>query len=86
MERLTYKSAFGDYGTEKKFDDEWEELCAMRNALGKYEDLGLTPDEIRAFIQIVNETHALESDLINRISKKIDGTIDMLKKIGAIST
>lgn len=47
MERLTYKSFVGDYGSEKVYDSEWEEIQALRNALGKYEDIGLTPDEIR---------------------------------------
>ena len=46
MDRLTYKSSLGDYGSAKDFEDEWSEKCALRNALGKYEDLGYTPDEL----------------------------------------
>ena len=51
MERLTYKSSMGDYGSEKEFDDWWEEKCALRNALGKYEDLGYTPEELKEIIE-----------------------------------
>lgn len=50
MERLTYKSFMGDYGSEKVYDSEWEEIQALRNALGEYEDTGLTPDEIRMML------------------------------------
>ena len=50
MDRLTYKSALGDYGLEKIFEDEFAEKCALRNALGKYEDLGYTPDELRKIL------------------------------------
>lgn len=53
MERLTYKSCFGDYGSEKAFENEFAEKCALRNALGKYEDLGYTPDELRQIIKEV---------------------------------
>lgn len=50
MERLTQKSCMGDYSSAKIFDNEFDEKCALRNALGKYEDLGLTPDEISEMI------------------------------------
>ena len=50
MDRLTYKSGMGDYGSAKTFDDEWSEKCALRNALGKYEDIGYTPDELRRML------------------------------------
>lgn len=50
MDRLTYKSAMGDYGSAKTFKDEFAEKCALRNALGKYEDLGYTPDELREIL------------------------------------
>lgn len=53
MERLTYKSDWGDYGSEKDFENEWKEKCALRNALGKYEDLGYSPEELR---EIIKET------------------------------
>lgn len=36
--RLTYKSSFGDYGCAVTFEDDWQEKCAFRNKLGKYED------------------------------------------------
>lgn len=55
MERLTYKSSMGDYGSEKEFDDRWEEKCALRNALGKYEDLGYTPEELKEIIEKTKE-------------------------------
>lgn len=47
MTRLTYKSSWGDYGSAVEFDDSWDEKCALRNMLGKYEDLGYTPNELR---------------------------------------
>lgn len=50
MERLTYKSSLGDYGINTIFDTTWDELHALRNALGKYEDLGFTPEELQAII------------------------------------
>ena len=51
MDRLTYKSSLGDYGSAKDFEDEWSEKCALRNALGKYEDLGYTPDELEEILK-----------------------------------
>ena len=53
MDRLTYKSSCGDYGSAKNFEDEWSEKCALRNALGKYEDFGYSPEELR---EIIKET------------------------------
>ena len=50
MERLTYKSMFGDYGSERTYPDAWDEIEALRNALGKYEDLGYTPEELKVII------------------------------------
>lgn len=50
MDRLTYKSCMGDYGSAKEFLNEYEEKCVLRNALGRYEDLGYTPDEIKKFL------------------------------------
>lgn len=47
MDRLTYKSSMGDYGSTKYYDSPMEEVYALRNALGKYEDLGMTPEEIK---------------------------------------
>ena len=46
-DRLTYKSFCGDYGSQKEFADEWEEKCALRNRLGKYEDLGFDATEVK---------------------------------------
>ena len=53
MDRLTYRSSMGDYGSAKHFEDEWEEKCALRNTLGKYEDLGYTPEELEVIIKYV---------------------------------
>lgn len=50
MDRLTRKTFMGDYGSAKEFEDEFAEKCALRNALGKYEDLGLTPEELATMI------------------------------------
>ncbi len=47
MERLTYKSAItGDYGAAKEYPTAFHEILALRNALGRYEDTDLTPEEI----------------------------------------
>ena len=53
MDRLTYKSSWGDYGSAKDFEDEFTEKCALRDVLGKYEDLGYTPEELE---EIIKET------------------------------
>lgn len=58
MNRLTYKSSMGDYGSAKTFEDDFAEKCALRNALGKYEDLGCTPDELR---EIINGKYKTEN-------------------------
>lgn len=55
MVRLTYKSHCGDYGSAVIFDDEWDEKCALRNALGKYEDLGYSPEELKEIIKEIKE-------------------------------
>lgn len=55
MDRLTYKSSMGDYGSEKVFDDWFTEQCALRNRLGKYEDLGYTPEELEEIIKETKE-------------------------------
>lgn len=57
MDRLTYKSSWGDYGSAKDFEDEFTEKCALRNKLGKYEDLGYSPEELR---EIINEVEGGE--------------------------
>lgn len=54
MERLTYKSGWGDYGSAVVFDSEWDEKCAIRNKLGRYEDLGYSPEELREIIKETN--------------------------------
>ena len=43
MDRLTYKALSGGYGANKSYDSNMEEIYTLRNALGKYEDIGLTP-------------------------------------------
>lgn len=50
MERLTYRSQCGDYGSNKSYDNCWDEVQALRNRLGKYEDLDLTPEEIKRML------------------------------------
>ena len=46
----------GDYGSNIVYDNEdyterlWQEIQTLRNALGKYEDLDLTPDEIKKLL------------------------------------
>ena len=50
MDRLTYKSSMGDYGSAKDFDDEFSEKCALRNKLGKFEDLNIAVENMRNLI------------------------------------
>ena len=45
MDRLTYKSAFGDYGVLMDVEERGN-LCTLFNRLGKYEDIG-TPEQFR---------------------------------------
>lgn len=37
-ERYTYKSSMGDYGSAIDWDDRWQEIYALRNKLGEFED------------------------------------------------
>ena len=53
MDRLTYKSCMGDYGATAEFSSKDEEISRLRNALGRYEDIGYTPVELAAIIKIV---------------------------------
>lgn len=46
MKRLTRKTSMGDYGGNGGFENVHDELQALRNRLGKYEDAGLEPEEI----------------------------------------
>lgn len=46
MDRLTYKSYMGDYGSNKEYDSVYDEIADLRNRLGQYEDTGLEPCEI----------------------------------------
>ena len=39
MTRLTYKSAMGDYGSVFEYTSKNDEIQALRNQLGQYEDL-----------------------------------------------
>ena len=70
MERLTYKSFCGDYGGAKEYDSTWDELQALRNSLGKYEDLGFTADEIKAKLRLIERIrdafrrYAIETEVI----------------------
>ena len=55
MERLTYRSKWGDYGANVEYADEWEEKCELRNRLGAYEDLGYSPEELKEIIDKIKE-------------------------------
>lgn len=55
MERLTYKALSGGYGANKSYDSDMEEIYTLRNALGKYEDIGLTPEEIKKVLSTKEE-------------------------------
>lgn len=60
MDRLTYKSAiFGDYGSTKNISDPMEEVYLLRDTLGKYEDLGYTPEELKGFIDILHKNNLI---------------------------
>lgn len=53
MKRLTYKSMCGDYGAVNEYDSAQAEIQTLRNALGKFEDLGLTADEIKELLKLM---------------------------------
>ena len=55
MDRITYKSNFGDYGSVKDYTYQWTEIFVLRNALGKYEDLGYTPEELEEIVKELKE-------------------------------
>lgn len=38
QKRYTYKSSMGDYGSAVDWEDEWQEIYALRNKLGEFED------------------------------------------------
>lgn len=44
--RLTYKSMCGDYGSVNEYESPQAEIQTLRNALGKYEDLGTVEELI----------------------------------------
>lgn len=62
MNRLTYKTMFGDYGGIEEYENSYTEICALRNTLGKYEDLGYSPEELG---QILKEKVSSESSTIS---------------------
>lgn len=69
-DRLTYKSGFGDYGSNRKFENDYQEKCALRNALGAYEDLGFDINEIRkmAFkLMILDDSGKIDQRKINEL-------------------
>jgi len=73
MERLTYKSSMGDYGSTKEYDSPMAEIQALRNALGKYEDLGMTPEVIQQMEDCFSE--ASIQQLLSKFRKS--GTTDV---------
>lgn len=46
MTRLTYKSVMGDYGSVIEYQSKNDEIQALRNRLGMYEDSGYEPEEL----------------------------------------
>lgn len=72
MDRLTYKSSMGDYGCARDFEDDRSEICALRNALGKYEDTGLNPREIE---ELKRYKQLEENGLLLRLPCKVGDTV-----------
>ena len=50
FKRITRVTIMGDYGSEEVYNDPYEEIQVLRNALGKYEDLGYTPDQLKTIL------------------------------------
>lgn len=50
FKRITRVTIMGDYGCEEDYKDPYEEIQVLRNALGKYEDLGYTPEQLKKII------------------------------------
>ena len=50
FKRITRVTIMGDYGCEDEYKDPYEEIQILRNALGKYEDIGYTPEQLKSII------------------------------------
>ena len=68
MNRLTYKSQFGDYGSTKEYASDRDEIMALRKRLGEYEETGLEPDEI---VQIVRSDWYSETTTADSIRENV---------------
>ena len=55
FKRITRVTIMGDYGSEEVYNDPYEEIQVLRNALGKYEDLGYTPEQLKKMLTGDNE-------------------------------
>lgn len=81
MDRLTYKSFMGDYGSNKTYESVFAERCALRNALGKYEDLGYTPEQLQSATEIKIDYKDFEKHLQDVID--IINLQDNISKLGS---
>lgn len=64
MTRLTYKSAMGDYGSVIEYPSKNDEIQALRNRLGKYEDFEISPEGLKGFSLLGNSCYAVRADAI----------------------
>ena len=71
MTRLTYKSAMGDYGSVFEYQSKNDEIQALRNQLGKYEDL-FDEENIIPFQEYTNERLFVD--------EKMQGLIEVLPR------
>lgn len=63
MERLTCKIFSQEYLPNKMFLTEHDEVLALRQKLGKYEDLGYSPEELENIIQQLYKLNLIIDDL-----------------------
>ena len=50
FKRITRETIMGDYGSNEVYADPYEEIQVLRNALGRYEDLGYTPNQLKEIL------------------------------------
>ena len=82
-DRLTYKSSFGDYGSAKDYKTEREEIEALRNRLGEYEDdedwtlcsKKMPPERTSIFAKFKG-TDKWRPEMFEKISEKVQVTVE----------
>ena len=64
MTRLTYKSIMGDYGSVMEYPSKNDEIQALRNRLGKYEDFEIPLENLKWISLLGNSCYVVRADVI----------------------